>query len=753
MNTRHFLTLLSIYFIMSQQNIFAQFSIRGTVTDQTTQETIAGANAILTGTFRGTTSDNQGNFNIENLREGNYQLRISFVGYETHKEEITLKDNVFFEIKLQPLELQQDAVIVSATRAGQYTPTTYSTLNKDGIEKLNLGQDLPFVLQQEPSVVVTSDAGAGVGYTGIRIRGSDATRVNVTINGIPLNDAESHGTFLVDLPDFASSVNTIQMQRGVGTSTNGAGAFGASINLQTSVLHPDPYGQINLSYGSFNTFKRNLTFGSGLINDKFSIDGRLSQITSDGFIDRASSDLKSFFVSAAYYDAKNIVRANIFQGKEVTYQAWYGIPEARLRGDEAGMQTYIAQNYLSETQAGHLLQSGNRTFNWYTYDNQVDDYQQNHYQLHYSRALSNNLNLTGSLHYTKGKGYYEEYKEGEDLSDYKMINDGRFYQLDENGDTVLIEQSDLIRRKWLDNDFYGMVLSLNKSGKKYNSVLGGAWNNYIGDHFGEVIWAAFSPGNAIRHRYYDNTGDKTDFNVFWKTDYLLFNKLLTFVDLQYRQLDYQIEGIDEDRGAVELDKKYRFFNPKIGLTYKLSPQQQIYASFAIAHREPTRSNLIDNNPIPQPEQLQNFEAGYRFRKQKTALSANYYLMNYKNQLVLTGAVNDVGNPIQQNVATSYRTGIELSGQAPILKKLQWEANTSFSINKIDEYVQNAAVFFRPDLLRLYRRFQHCLERYRHRFFAQYRFGFYSNLYTFQKPKPCFIKQIYRTTIYRQYLEP
>ncbi len=652
-----FLLTFSVFSLQAQHAIF------GTVSNQEA-EPIVGANVILTNTFGGTVTDSEGQFRLENLQSGTYQLQIRFVGFETYEKEIELTEDIELRVALPIAEILSDEVVVASTRATKNSATTYSDLNKEEIERLNLAQDVPFLLQQTPSTVINSDAGAGVGYTGIRIRGTDATRINVTINGIPLNDSESHGVFWVNLPDFGSSIENIQIQRGVGTSTNGAGAFGGSVNILTGKLNREAYGETNHTFGSFNTRKHNLAFGSGLLSDKFVIEGRLSKITSDGYIDRASSDLDSWFLSTAYYGKNTLIRFNAFAGREVTYQSWYGIDEFQLEND--------------------------RTANYYTYENEVDNYGQDHYQLHFAQSLSSNLNFNLAGHYTKGAGYFEQFKDSESLADYGLENTTVFEEI--GGEMVLIEETDLIRRKWLDNDFYGFTTSFNYQKDKLNATLGGAWNSYEGDHFGEVIWAQFAGNGNLRHRFYDNVGDKKEFNIYLKADLQASDKLNAFVDLQYRSIDYLIDGIDEDQGAVNIQNDYNFFNPKFGLNYQLAKRSNVYASFAVAHREPTRGNIVDNAIPPVEEQLQDIEIGYQYQGNRAAFNANFYYMNYMDQLVPTGNLNDVGAVIQENVAESYRMGIELSGGIQLSSKLKWEANATLGTSNISEFTQSTSIF-------------------------------------------------------------
>ncbi len=581
-----------------------------------------------------------------------------------------------------------DDVIVYATRANEKTPTTFSEITAEELKPRNLGQDLPILLNFSPSLVSTSDAGAGIGYTGMRIRGSDATRINVTVNGIPLNDSESHGVFWVNMPDFSSSVSNIQIQRGVGTSSNGAAAFGATVNLQSSNVSVDPFFETSNSVGSFNTWRTNVLYNTGLMNDVFNFEARLSKISSDGYIDRSAADLKSYYLSGGRYGEKTMIKAVLFGGQEITQQAWYGTPEARLTGGDAELQELIdfSGEYGSPELEANLRNSG-RTFNYYTYDNEVDDYRQDHYQLHLAHTLSDNWDFTSALHYTRGRGFFEQFRADDDLADYGLA------------DVVVgaetISTSDIVRRRWLDNHFYGVTYALNYGSDALGMTLGGAWNKYDGDHFGEIVWAQFAGNVDIRDRYYDGNGVKKDFNSFLKVNYQLNDQLNLFGDAQVRTISYETAGLDNDRTSYDVDTDFTFFNPKIGLTYTLNTSTNLYASYAIGNREPVRSDFIDANPGTEPEHetLRNFEAGIRSKGSKFSYEANYYYMNYKNQLVVTGAVNDVGAPIRTNVPKSFRMGIELSGAYKLTESLLWTANLTLSRNKIDQFSEIVSASF------------------------------------------------------------
>ena len=638
---------------------WAQFSISGRISEIGSGP-LPGAAITVEGTYKGTLADANGSYRLSDLKPGTYQLRISLLGFQPLVQEIAVDGDETADFTLQKSEIVMDEVVVSATRASQKSAIAYNDVTQKELRKLNLGQDVPFLLNFTPSVVTTSDAGAGVGYTGIRVRGSDATRTNVTLNGIPYNDTESQGTFWVNLPDFASSVSSIQIQRGVGTSTNGAGAFGATVNVQTNSLEKEPYAETNLGAGSFNTRKYNVMAGTGLMKHGFVVDARLSKITSDGYIDRAFSDLRSFYVSGGWYGKKSFVRLNVFSGQNQTYQAWGGVPEALLKT--------------------------NRTYNPYTYANETDNYQQDHYQLISSHELNRNWRLNASLHYTYGRGYFEQFRENDELADYQLP------PVILSRDTI--RTSDLIRRRWLDNDFYGAVWSLDyTSFGKLTAHIGGGWNRYEGAHFGEVVWARFASTSYIRQRYYDNDATKTDFNVYGKAYYQFTPKLNAFLDLQVRTIDYSFLGFDNNLRNVQQRAEMLFLNPKTGLTYTLNDRSSLYGFFGTGNKEPNRDDFTQSTPVSRPraETLYNWEAGYKTRTQRMAFTANLYYMNYRNQLVLTGQINDVGAYNRVNIPESYRAGIELEAGTLLAKNLRWNVNATFSRNKIrnfTEYLDN-----------------------------------------------------------------
>lgn len=685
----------------------AQVTISGKVSSQSENSGLPGATIRFDENRSIISTNNAGNYQVK-LKEGEHRMTISFIGYQDTTLTINLTKSEVINVQLRERAFLQDEVMVEATRAKENSATTFTNVSKEDIEALNLGQDLPILLQQTPSVVTTSDAGAGVGYTGLRIRGSDGTRINVTVNGIPINDAESHGVFWVNMPDLASSTESIQIQRGVGTSTNGAAAFGASINMQTTTLKEKAYGEIANSFGSFNTRKHTVQFGSGLIDNKFAFDGRLSQIKSDGFIERASSDLQSYYLSSAYYGEKTILKAIMFGGNEKTYQSWYGTPESRVNNDREGMLAHAANEGYSQSQIDNLLNSG-RSYNFYQYDNQVDNYSQDHYQLLIAHEFNKKLSANLNFHYTRGEGYYEEFRADNDFADYGLNSPII------GNDTI--NSTDLIRRRWLDNHFGGLTYSLNyAASNKLNLTLGGGYNLYEGDHFGEIIWSEIAANTSIRERYYDNVGKKRDFNSYLKADYAITENLTAFADLQVRTIDYSTNGNDNNLRIIDVEEDFLFFNPKAGINYRFNSITSAYVSYSVSNREPVRNDFIDA-PVgekPEHEQLNNLEFGVQVNDKDYFFHANIFHMDYKNQLVLTGELNDVGSTVRQNVENSYRAGIELSAGITISKKLSLSGNMTMSRNKIAEFddyfydyvsgeiiitrIEDADISFSPDFI-------------------------------------------------------
>lgn len=666
--------------ILTSTTMFGQYSISGVVKD-TLNNPVFGALVKIENTYKGTYTDPDGAYEFTNLPNGEYLVSAEVSGKQKVVKTAVITDannTTDFLLEVSPLSL--DAVSIDATRVKGNAPVAHVDVNKEDYEKINLGQDIASLIKLTPSIVTTSDAGGGVGYTGFRIRGSDATRINVTVNGIPINDAESHGTFWVNMPDFASSTQNIQIQRGVGSSTNGAAAFGASVNLQTDLISDSAYAELSSSYGSFNTNKNTIKLGTGLINKYWAVDGRLSSISSDGYLDRASADLSSYFLQGGYYGKKTIVKALTFSGREKTYQAWYGTPQAKVENEEDGILASIANNWFGSADSANLVESG-RTYNYYTYDNEVDNYGQDHYQLHFTHQFNPRLSANASLHYTYGRGYYEQFRNGDDFTDYNL--DTLFTAND------TITSGDFIRRRWLENHFYGGVYSVKYEAKKARFILGGGYNEYVGDHFGEIIWAEFASNSSIRDKYYDNEGKKQDFNSYLKSEFSISKKMNGFADLQVRTIGYSNFGVDADQRDLAVDTAFTFFNPKLGLNYQFSDKVTAYASFSVANREPVRNDFIDNPKTDQPshETLYDYEAGVEGRFKKFMGQANFYFMDYTNQLVLTGALNDVGSSIRENAENSYRAGIELVGSVKITKQLEWTANTTLSQNKIQSFTE------------------------------------------------------------------
>ena len=678
--------LVSITLCFLATSLFAQIHLSGVVISND-KIGLPEASLTLEGTNFQVSSDINGQFNFSRLQPGKYKLSCKYLGYQPFQILLSLTTDSSISINMQPSVFHTQEVNIYSTRVNENSGMAYSELDKSTLQQSNLGQDVPYLLQLLPSVVVSSDAGTGIGYTGIRIRGSDPSRINVSVNGIPINDAESQQTYWVDLPDIISSTENIQVQRGVGTSANGAGSFGGSINLQSDHLLSEAFASTSNSFGSFSSIKNNINFGSGLIDKHWIFEGRLSRIKSDGFVDRGKANLKSYSFSSGFTAKNTVFRLNIFSGKEITYQSWNGIPESRYKNNEKGMQDYIERNGLDSSEAANLLNSGIK-YNYFTYDNQVDDYQQDHYQFLISQKINEKWVANAALHYTHGKGFYEEYKKNQTLADYGI----------HNSDSTIIS-SDLIRRKWLDNDFYGATYSLvGNINSIITTTLAGGWNRYEGLHFGEVVWARNAGNSEIRHRYYDDKAFKNDFNIYSKSEIKLTSSLITFIDLQYRNVNYKFEGLDDDGNAKLQNANLNFFNPKLGLTYTINSIQQVYGSVAVANKEPNRDDYVEStiNSRPKAESLTDFEAGYRFQKSYFHCSANLYYMNYKDQLVLTGAVNDVGNYTRTNTAKSYRKGIEIEASYALNKKINVDGNLTISENKIkqfDEYLDSYDVNF------------------------------------------------------------
>ncbi len=689
------IAFFTVLFFVFSAIIYGQGVVKGKLSDESGLPMV-GVSVAVEGTYVGTISDNTGEYELSLKKEGDYSLAFSFMGYKKRVVPVKMTGStVTVDMKMEPSVIMANEVIVSAIRAQKKTPVTYAEMKEKDIKEVNYGEDMPYIINQMPGVVVTSDAGAGVGYSAFRIRGADISRINVTVNGIPLNDSESQGVFFVNMPDFAASVEKIQVQRGVGTSTNGTASFGASVNFSTLNEKPTASSLIDNSYGSFNTWKNSVSLSTGLLPGNFAFDARLSRISSDGFIDRATSNMKSYYLTGGYYGEKFSIKFITFSGEEKTYQAWSGVPKVKLEGDVEGMERLVMMDGWSDEEAANLYSSNARTFNKYLYKNQTDNYGQSHYQLHHSHTISNNFNVNAALHYTKGKGYYESYKYNRKFGDYNF----GFDQINVNGEVVT--KTNLIQQKWLDNDFYGVTFSGNYFFNRAQITIGGAYNNYDGDHYGEVIWTEVNNGISPDFEWYRNNGKKSDFNTFVKALYSISDNVSLFGDVQYRNVNVDMNGLHDDLSDLTQSYIFDFVNPKGGLTWNIAEQHRVFASFAMAKREPTRSDFRDapDNRKPTEEKLYDYELGYSWRTNRLSVDANLFFMDYTDQLVLTGEINNVGSAIMVNVPESYRQGIELSGAFVLRSNINWSLNASFSSNKINDftqYVDNWSYWVDPD---------------------------------------------------------
>ncbi|MBK7626540.1 MAG: TonB-dependent receptor [Bacteroidales bacterium] len=652
------------------------WEIRGKVTD-TGSAVLTGASVTIENSNLGVYTDSEGRYSLTGLKPGLYQLRFSFLGYETVVKEVVLKDNLTLDISLTPKAFLTDDVMVSSTRAGDHSPLAYTTIGNDLIRKQNSGYDMPYLLSLTPSLVETSEAGNGIGYTSLRIRGTDGNRINVTIDGIPLNDPESQQVFWVDLPDLASSVENIQVQRGAGTSTNGAGAFGATISIQTTNPKNEPFAEVNSSVGSFNTFKNVVSAGSGLLGGKFALQMRYSDIKSDGYISRTGSDHRSAYINGVVRTGRSMLKANLILGEEHTGIGWWGVPKEMLS---------IDRRY---NPAGEYTDPDGVTR---YYSNESDNYTQNHLQLIYSLKINDLLSFNTALHYTKGKGYYEEYREDQSFSKYALPSVTI-------GDSV-IKSTDLIRRKWMSNDFYGAVYSLRYQKDRVEAVAGGGINVYHGDHFGRIIWMRNAGNTEKDYRWYINNSSKAEISLYGKINYSLTDKVSVFGDLQYRYIDYLMVGPDDDQKDITQSHRFSFFNPKGGLFYSISKNQDAYLSFSVANREPTRSDFKeasgDATATPESETLYDTEIGYKLRTEKSIIAVNVYAMIYKDQLVPTGELSDVGYSIMTNVSRSYRAGVELAAGVKPAEFIDWNINMTLSRNRILDFTEHYVEYSTTD---------------------------------------------------------
>lgn len=611
------------------------------------------------------------------LKKGRYNFILHAETYYSLSFEANIYRDTVINLYLEKEVQEFEGTTVRAIKVKEKSGFAHTNMSRAEISRVNLGQDFTYIIGNTASAVTTSDAGTGVGYTGVRIRGSDATRINVTVNGIPINDAESHGVYWVNMPDLASSTANVQIQRGVGSSTIGTGSFGANINIQNTNNNVLPSVLLSQSFGSFNTSKSTLMFNSGNLG-MFKFSGRLSRITSDGYIDRAASDLQAFQFNLKYTTKKLIVDAISFGGMEKTYQSWYGTPQSRLDGNADSMNAYADRNYLTDAQRANLLNSG-RTYNYYTYHNQTDNYWQNHYQLHINYSFNKYFTYRSAFFTTTGKGYFEEYRENANFANYRVD--------DYIVGTDTISSTNLVRQRWLDNIFYGYFGVFNYKREKDDINIGFNISDYQGKHFGKVIWAEIAQPFGLDKEYYNSKSQKSEINTFAKWTRGWSKKIETTVEAQFRSINYWSKGNDNDGTAIDFDVNYQFFNPKLAAVYLINKQSNIYASYSIGSREPIRSDFIDNavNEFPKPEFLGDLEFGYILRNNNKYLQVNIYNMDYKDQLVVTGELNDVGNALRKNVGSSYRRGLELIVKYPIIKKLSLDANATFSSNKIKNF--------------------------------------------------------------------
>lgn len=650
--------LLCIFMTMG---LFLNAQVKVTVVNQS-NEPLVGATVAYNKT--GTTTNANGIAMLSSIKEGTL-VSVRYIGFKPIQKRYT-GEAMQFVLSEDISLLEEVLVTTQLPRVTAKTPVTFSTISKELLSEQNLGEDIPMLLQGSPSVVSSSDAGTGIGYTAFRVRGTDANRINITLNGVPLNDSESHSVFWVNVPDIASTTKEVQIQRGVGTSSNGVAAFGASLNIQTDDYTEKPYGQVAISGGSFGTFRQNYAIGTGLLNNRLSLDAKFSDIRSDGYVDRAFSDLESYYASATYKGNDFLLKLLTFSGKEQTYQAWSGVPSEKIKTN----RTYNPEGEYKDD-------NGNTRY----YDNHTDNYKQTHYQLFYSQKLAESFMLNTTLHYTQGEGYYESYKTGRKYANYGL-------QVPVLSDGTKVKKTEVIQQKWLDNDFYGIVSSLQYKKDKWEMFLGLGLNRYAGDHFGDVIWD--KKGHfPLNYRWYSNNASKNEFYTYLKAYYQLTPTLNLFGDVQLRKINYKIAGKDDDLRNIGQAHDFNFFNPKVGLTYMPSTNVRAFLSWARANREPNRSNFTDANPTqgaPRYETLDDFEMGVSYQKPSWFFATNLYYMLYNDQLVLTGAINDVGSSIMTNIPDSYRMGIELEGGWKLSDKFQWYANATFSKNEARNFV-------------------------------------------------------------------
>lgn len=654
--------LLTVSCIMTGQQ---RGMISGRVTDAESQP-LAGASVVIDSLGAGVATDNDGNYALRGLKDGSYRVHIRSVGYEPHDTLITLRGGAVVNVSLREALYVAGEVIVRASRAGTRTPMAYSIMEASDLREMDLTRDMPYLLSLTPSVVVTSDAGNGIGYTSLRIRGTDASRINITLDGIPLNDAESQQVFWVDLPDLASSTGSIQIQRGAGTSTNGAGAFGASVNISTMTPPDDPGAGADFSYGSFNTFRASAKAWTGTMRDGFNMMIRVSQTRSDGYIEHSASDIKSAMITGIWSAPSNRLRFNYITGSERTGISWWGVPADTL---PVNRRYNPAGEY---TDANGILRY---------YENETDNYLQNHYNLFFTHLFPGHVSLNTGLHLTTGKGFYEEQKSDQEPSEYGL------YGLEDNG--IAVTETDMTVRKWLDNYFYGAVWSLVREGTATEWTFGGALNRYDGDHFGRILWMEF-PGDIYPdYEWYRNRGLKNEFNIYGKVNASVTGSLNAFLDMQYRYISYRFSGPDDDMKDLTANHTFGFFNPKAGLFWNSGNGNEAFISVAVAHKEPTRTDFKyaagDAEATPRRERLIDYEAGYSFKNAAMAIGLNAYFMQYHDQLIPTGRISSTGYPVMTNVPVSFRTGIELSGGCRPSRFIGLDLNLTVSRSLIKDF--------------------------------------------------------------------
>ncbi len=660
-----FVGLLSLAFV-SPSCLLGQISRGGKLAGIVTDEDglpLAGATVVIIDTNSGAISGPSGEYYINVAMSGTFIVMVSFVGYNSIEAAIEMNGDIRQDFVLSRKDIIAGEVVINATRAGERTPQTYTIIDQESIKRQHTGMDMPFLLSLTPSLVETSEAGNGIGYTNMRIRGTDANRINVTIDGIPLNDPESQQVFWVDIPDVASSVDNIQVQRGVGASSNGPAAFGATISMETKIPEDEPFAEVDGSFGSFNTSKLTLAAGSGLINEKYAMQMRVSDLRSDGYVYRTGSEHRSAMVTATYRTNSSMLKLNILYGKEHTGIGWWGNPMEMVDVDR---RYNPAGEYYDST--------GSQKF----YDNESDNYTQTHFQLSWNKEINGSFSMSTSAFYTIGQGYYEEYKDDAELSDYGVL-------------VASVDETDLIRQKWMSNDYIGMIYSVKYKVGIFEGAIGGTVNYFSGDHFGKIIWLESAVPGLDNYQWYSNAGDKGEASIYGKGEIMINDRLSVYGDVQYRFASYSMRGPDDDFKILDQDHLFNFFNPKAGLFYSINNKQNIYLSFSVGSREPTRSDYKeaagDELSMPKPERLYDTELGYAFKNEKLSANANFYAMLYDDQLVPTGELSNTGYSIMTNVDKSYRIGAEFSAGIKPWKFLEWNMGTTLSSNKIIDFVE------------------------------------------------------------------